>query len=311
MKLNNWLEIWLDKYIKHMVKPVTYNRYKEIITQHINPVLGEIELSNLTAEILQDFVLEKLSQGNLKNGLGLSKNSVVGIFGVLKHSLKQANFLEIIDKEYTKFVKLPQIQEKEVTAFEKWEQKKIENYCLKHRKQNYLGIVICLYTGIRLGELLALKWDDINFEKKLLIINKNVNYLKQNGVRQIVVSTTKTKCSNRAIPIPKTLLFILRKAKKQSVSKYVISTKLNNMLNFRSYQRTFEKILLRLDIKPKNFHALRHTFATRALEMGIDIKSVAEVLGHKNPMITLNRYSHSLLAYKSDMMNKLGKMLVV
>ena len=81
------------------------------------------------------------------------------------------------------------------------------------------------------------------------------------------------------------------------------------MVGTRSYQRTFERILNKLNIPYKNFHSLRHTFATRALEFGMDVKTVSEILGHKNPMITLQRYTHSLMSYKTDMMNKFGKLM--
>ena len=104
---------------------------------------------------------------------------------------------------------------------------------------------------------------------------------------------------------------VLKKIKKHSTSPYVITTKKNGIAGTRSYQRTYEKILQRLGIPYKNFHCLRHTFATRAVEMGMDIKTLSEILGHKNPMITLQRYTHSLMSYKTEMMNKLGKYLCV
>ena len=88
-----------------------------------------------------------------------------------------------------------------------------------------------------------------------------------------------------------------------------LTTRGNKMVNIRTYQRTFERILKKLNINVKNFHSLRHTFATRAIEMGIDVKTVSEILGHNSPMITLNKYSHSLMSYKTEMMAKMGKML--
>ena len=110
--------------------------------------------------------------------------------------------------------------------------------------------------------------------------------------------------------MPKTLLAKLKEIKKKSKNEHIISTNKNTVVDTRSYQKTYERILKKLNIPYKNFHSLRHTFATRAVELGIDVKSLAEIMGHKNPTVTLQRYTHSLLSYKTDMMNKLGKMLI-
>ena len=142
-------------------------------------------------------------------------------------------------------------------------------------------------------------------------INKTAYRIKQNGAPQIVVDQPKTKNSKRIIPLPKQLIEILKKIKKNSKSIYVLSTRSGGMVGTRAYQKTFERILKKLEIPYKNFHSLRHTFATRAIEMGMDVKTLSEILGHKNPVVTLTRYTHSLLSYKTDMMNKMGKMLNV
>lgn len=308
MKLNIWLDTWLNKYQKTTIKLRTYLKYDYIINKHINPILGEYELEDLKGEILQDFMLHKLNKGNLINNKQLSSNTVISIISLLKHALKEAVFLKISKVEYTNHIKMPTATEKEITAFNKREQKKLENYCF-NSKRNYIGIIICLYTGIRLGELLALNWDDIDFNKKILKINKTVYTVKQNEKSQPYIDKPKTKHSNRVIPLSKQLLIILKKHKKESTSKYIISTNKGTIVQNRSYQKTFQSILKKCNIPYKNFHSLRHTFATRALELGMDIKTLSELLGHKNSMITLNRYSHSLLEHKFEYINKMGKLL--
>lgn len=310
MKFKDWLDLWTSKYIKHSVKLRTFNIYCELIEKHIKPVLGDLELENLTPQVLQDFVLEKLEKGNLKTGGKLANNTVIVMTNVVKQAIEEANNLEITTKNSTKKIKMPLQEEQKVTAFEKWEQDKLEKYCLTCSKSNYIGIVICLYSGLRIGELLALTWDDIDFGNNYLTISKTAYQGKVNNKIGIIVDTPKTKNSNRVIPLPKQLIEILKKIKKTSSSKYVISTRYNTMVGTRSYQKTFERLLYKLEIPYRNFHSLRHTFATRALEFGMDVKTVSEILGHKNPMITLSRYTHSLMSYKTEMMNKLGKMLV-
>ena len=309
MKLKEWLSVWLEKYTKHTVKLRTYDRYKYIIEKHINPKLGEFDLDNLSAVKLQDYVLSELESGNLISSKGLANNSVIGIVNVLKSALKLAKSLEICAVDNSDKIKLPMATEKPVTAFEKWEQEKLEKYCLSSNKTNYLGIVICLYTGIRLGELLPLTWNDIDFKSGIMTISKTAYRIKQNGKPQVVIDKPKTKNSSRLIPLPKQLLEILKRARRISKSDFVLSTRTGGIVGTRAYQKTYERILKKLNIPYKNFHSLRHTFATRAIEMGMDVKTLSEILGHKNPVITLQRYTHSMLSYKTEMMNKMGKML--
>lgn len=309
MKVKELFDIWLNKYCKLSLKIRSFNKYEAIINLHINPELGDYEIADITSNILQDFIAEKLNKGNIKTKKPLSVNTVFGIVSVLKQGFKFALIQELIIKDPTVSIKLPQAQEKEVEALTREEQKIIEEYCLKNSKQNYLGIIICLYTGIRLGELLALTWDNVDFENKLLYI-KNTSYTsKVNGKNTIIIDKPKTKKSNRIIPIPDKLLVLLEMQKSASLSSYIISTKQNKIVETRSYQRTFESILSKCKIKHYNFHCLRHTFATRALELGMDIKTLSEILGHTNVAITLNRYAHSLLDYKKQEMNKIGTLL--
>ena len=309
MKLTNWMKIWLEKYTQPRVKLRTYILYKKLIFLHILPALGNYDLKKLSPGILQDFVLQQLSSGNLNNQQSLANNSVNSIVHVLKQALKSAVNLGITHKEYGRFITTPRTQEKQVVAFEKNEQTLIEQFCLNSDRPNHLGIVLCLYTGLRIGELLALTWRDVDFEKRLIYINKSVFTHFENGSQKMIVDTPKTRNSNRIIPIPRQIVSILSRLKKHSKSNFVITTRRKTMVSSRSYQKTFERILLKLNIPYKNFHSLRHTFATRAIEIGVDVKTLSEILGHKNPMITLSRYAHSLLSHKKDMMNKLGKML--
>ena len=302
MKLKELLELWLERYMKHTIKIRTYNRYKSICELHLIKDLGEYELDELKPNVLQDFLLKKIDDH-------YSTNTIKGIVSVLKQALRLAITLEFVDKEYCSNLKMPSSEEKEISVFTKKEQQVIESFCLNHKKRNYIGIVISLYTGIRLGELLALTWDDIDFNSNLLTINKTSYSAKVDGKTQIIVDKPKTKKSNRVIPLPNQLVKLLKIIKKESNSKYVITTRNSGIVGNRSYQRTFKFILKKVNVPYRNFHSLRHTFATNAIELGMDVKTLAEILGHTNAMITLNRYSHSLLNYKIEMMNKLGKNL--
>lgn len=309
MNYKDWLNIWLDNAVKPTAKSRTYARYKEIIDGHIVPKLGEYELNDLTPLLLQKFITELLQNGNLVTGKGLSANTVNTIITVLQNSLKAAMIFGEL-KEYTADkIKRPKAKENEVSCFSLVEQRKIEQEILQGKKDKLYGIILCLYTGLRIGELLALTWNDMDFAKGTLTVSKSCHYGKgKNGKFERCTELPKTITSRRTIPIPKQMLAILKDIKKRSESEYVIASRADPV-SVRSYQRSFALLLQRLKVPHKGFHALRHTFATRALECGMDVKTLSEILGHKNASITLNRYVHSLMEHKQEMMNKVGKLL--
>ncbi len=309
MKYNEWLFTWLENYIMPSSKQRTYTRYSEIVKLHIVPQLGEYEMSELSPLVLQKYVTELLNSGNLQTGEGLSANSVNGIITVLQNSLKLAYTLGIISEYNADKIKRPKATEKKVECFSLPEQKKIEQYILEKKQAKLFGILLCLYTGLRIGELLALEWSDIDMSKAELTVNRTCHFGKdKTGKYTRMTDTPKTNSSARTIPLPKQLVPMLREIKKNSHSIYVISSGVKP-ISIRSYQRTFAGVLQKLDIPHRGFHSLRHTFATRALECGMDVKTLSEILGHKSPTVTLNRYAHSLMEHKKEMMNKVGKLL--
>jgi integrase family protein len=268
--------------------------------------LGEYELNELTPLVLQRYITELIESGNMKTGKGLAANSVNGIITVIQNSLKLAYALGTIKEYAADKIRRPKTKEKEVTCFTLSEQKKIERAALAGKKTKWLGIVVCLYTGLRIGELLALEWKDVDFQKGVLTVSKSRHEGKdENGRYAHIVESPKTVSSGRCIPLPKQILCELRMLKRKSRSAYVISNG-ERSIPVRSYQRSFERLLKKLDIPHKGFHALRHTFATRALECGMDVKMLSELLGHKDPAVTLRRYVHSLMEQKKEMMNKVG-----
>lgn len=308
MKYEKWLGEWLENYIRPSVKNKTYTRYQEIIYQHIIPKLGNIEIEEIMPFELQHFVTELVKSGNLKTGKELSVNSVNAIITVVQGSLKVAYMLGYTKEYVADKIKRPKAREKKIECFSIEEQRKIEGYILNSKSGKLYGVIICLYTGLRIGELLALEWSDIDFKKEELHICKTCYDGKdKQGKFTRLIDEPKTVSSNRTFPIPKQLVAILKKMRKNSKSTYVIS-KGEKGIFVRSYQRSFELILKKLDIERKGFHSLRHTFATRALECGMDVKTLSEILGHKNPNVTLNRYAHSLMEHKKSMMNKLGRL---
>ena len=304
MKYMDWLNEWLKNYVLPSVKIRTYERYSLIVNLHIRDKIGMLELDDLTPLLLQQYITELLQSGNRKTGKGLSANSVNAIISVLQSSLKTANFLGLTAEYTADKVKRPKLKEKPVECFSLKEQKQIEQAILSGRKDKRYGILLCLYSGLRIGELIALQWSDIDFTKGILTVSKSCH----DGKAGLIIDEPKTATSRRVIPLPKQLLPILKGIKKKSHSPFVVSAN-GKPVSVRSYQRSFELLLKKLKIPHRGFHSLRHTFATRALECGMDVKTLSEILGHKNPTVTLNRYAHSLMEHKADMMNRLGKLL--
>ena len=306
----DWLIKWLESK-KNAIKYRTLLRYSELINLHIIKGLGDIEIKDLTLQIVQDYINTQMYSGNLNSGTGMSTSSTKTMISIIKNSIDYAVDCGILDHNKISRIKNPKSMEKYVDAFTTQDQRKIENYISTNGRRNHIGIILCLYTGLRLGELLSLKWTDIDFEHSILMINRTYSVVKnENGEYKPLISSPKTFSSHRAIPLPPFILKLLKNMRKVSNSDYIICTCKNTLVNPRSYQRTFEKITKNAGVPRKNFHALRHTFATRALENGMDVKTLSEILGHKNPMITLTRYGHSLLETKRKMINLLAKISV-
>ena len=310
MKYGEWLDKWMRLYVKPAVKDKTYRNYVDIIRLYVKPKVGEYEMNELDGVVLQQFVISLFESGNATTGEGLAVSTILQTVSVVERSLMQA-----VKVGYAKMtfdgITCPRNDEKrggEVKCFTLKEQRKMESYIFGAADVRLYGVLLTLYTGIRIGELMSLTWSDVDFQKGLLSVSKTCRDSWTNGYKKIV-GTPKTVSSYRVIPIPKQILPYMRLLKRQSNGKYVISGKCNDV-SVRSYQRTFERLLKRLNIPHRSFHSLRHTFATRAIENNIDIKTLSEVMGHKSPAITLSIYAHSLAPHKKLMMNKLGKILM-
>ena len=213
MKYTDWLIKWLEDYVRPSVKVRTYERYALIVEQHIKEAIGGAEPDDLTPLVLQSLVAELLRSGNKKTGGGLSANSVNAVISVIQNSLKTAHLLGLA-KEYTADkIKRPKLTEKPVECFTLAEQKRIEQAIFAGKKDKMYGILLCLYSGLRIGELMALGWSDIDLSKGILTVSKSCH----DGKGGLVIDDPKTAASRRVIPLPKQLLPILKALKKGAI----------------------------------------------------------------------------------------------
>ena len=306
MKYSLWLAVWLNDFVRPVAKPKTFAAYSGMVKNHISPRLGGMEAEEVDAPAVQSFISQMSANGNANTGKPLSPATVGLAITVIKLSLGCARSLGLVKGEACGGVIRPKVRGKKVDCFTRREQRLIERAVLSGGRPAHMGVVICLYTGLRIGELLALTWADIDFSSRRLYVGKTCRdgYCNGRYIRQ--TNSPKTPSSERYIPLSGKLCALLKGMKKVSRSEYVISHGARPV-PVRSYQRTFERLLVRLGIPRRGFHALRHTFATRAAESGMDAAVLAEILGHSSPVITLGRYVHPSESHKIKCMNRLAE----
>ena len=310
MTTQTLLTEWLEFYQKEHIKARTYSRYEGLISMHIVPTLGEKNIAKVTRREVQEFLTQQKKDGNMRNGEKLSATSTNMMLSVLKLAFEYACDMEYIEENPCIRVRRTKAESKKIEAFTVEEQRAIETEisCTDDRRLH--GILLCLYSGLRIGELLGLTWNDVDLERGVIKITKTVYREKdENGIWHLCVDTPKTKASDRVIPLPEYILAMLRHDYETARTPYVVENKKGERMSIRSYQYIFEKLTERAGVRKLNFHALRHTFATRAIECGMDIKTVADIMGHQNASITLNRYAHCMLDHKIEMMQKLPQIL--
>ena len=286
------------------VKQSTIAAYALILENHILPVFGD--KVQLTETDVQAFALKKLQDG-------LSQKTIKDVLIVLKMIQKfgakngDLSFVEWSVKFPTEQTK----QELEVLSINN--QKRIMQYAIDNFTFRNLGIYICLSTGIRIGEVCALKWGDINIATETISINRTIEriYVIDGEKRhtEVVIGTPKTKNSLREIPMSKELLKIIRPLKKVMNDEYFILTNEAKPTEPRTYRNYYKQLLKQLGIPDLKFHGLRHSFATRCIESQCDYKTVSVILGHANISTTLNLYVHPNMEQKKKCINQMFKKL--
>lgn len=275
---------WLE-YKEKQIKQSTYYNYKFIIEKYIVPYFN-----NKNIRKMRDFNLfiDDLSTR-------LSPKTIRDIINVFKAILTYYEDTYSKKLKYKKIV-LPKQDKKEIEVLTSKEKDRIEKYCMNFKNLKLLGIIISLNTGMRLGELCALRWKNIDLTEKCIYVKETAQRVyKGKGIKsKVIIDTPKTKCSVRTIPINTKLLNILKPLKQgYNDDDFFLTGSKTRCLEPRSYQDIFKKVLAKAKVKEHNFHCTRHTFATNCIEVGMDIKTLSKILGHANVQITLNTYVHT------------------
>lgn len=298
---SEWIE---DK--KKYVKRSTYALYSVLLENQILPAFGTSR--RLDEAEVQDFIFKKISSG-------LSRKSVRDIVAVIKMIKRYGIRTGVLEPAEwcLKFPTPPAKSGPAVMSLQ--DQKKILHYIEANFTFKSLGIYICLTTGMRIGEICALKWEDIDLEYGIFHVRRTIEriYIIEDGQRrtELIVGTPKTASSLRVIPICRSLLRILKPLKKIANEDNYFLTNGRKPLEPRSYRAYYFRLLKMLGIRKVKFHGLRHSFATRCIESGCDYKTLSSILGHSDISTTLNLYVHPDIAQKKKCIEKVSKALEI
>lgn len=295
------VELWqADK--QQFVKKSTFAAYSLLIANHLLPAFSEA--NDISEEDVQQFVFKKLNEG-------LSQKSVKDILIVLKMILRYGAKHNLMEHRQIE-IRFPTERERqEVEVLSKTNQRKIMEFVKNNFTFQNLGIYICLSAGLRIGEVCALTWNDIDAEQGVIYVNKTIQRIYLVGEiekrTEVIIDTPKSKNSIREIPMTKELLRMVKPIKKVVNSSFFVLTNSAAPTEPRTYRNYYKRLMKQLDIPALKFHGLRHSFATRCIESNCDYKTVSVLLGHSNISTTLNLYVHPNMEQKKRCIEQMLK----
>lgn len=300
-KISEIITLWkADK--KQYVKTSTFSAYILLIENHLLPAFSE--KCNIEEAEIQSFVFQKLKEG-------LSQKSVKDILIVLKMILKFGVKNKWLEHQQIDIQFPTEREKRNIEVLSRSNQKRVMNYVQENFTFRSLGIYICLSAGVRIGEICALTWDDIDTDNGIIHVRRTIQrvYLIEEGIRktELILDTPKTRNSIREIPMNRDLLKILKPLKKVVNSNFFVLTNDSKPTEPRTYRSYYKKFMNSLNIPEIKFHGLRHSFATRCIESKCDYKTVSVLLGHSNISTTLNLYVHPNFEQKKKCIEQMFK----
>lgn len=297
---------------KPQIKESSYIKYRNLLHSYVFPVYEEEFLDTMTHESIENFCNMLLLSGGVQKK-GLSPKTVSDVLSLLHSIFSYAEKRGHKNLCNTKGIIIRQCHE-EMTVLSQLEQEQLYQYLIENPSDRNLGILICLFTGLRIGEVCALCWEDISMHEKTIHVHGTMQRIQtldhSERKTKVIISTPKSKCSIRTIPIPDNIARIIEENYTDRHG-YVLTNSDVKYVEPRTMENYFKRVMGNNSLKPVNFHTLRHTFATRCVEVGFDVKSLSEILGHASVNITMNRYVHPTMELKRSNMQKLSNLFAV
>ena len=294
---DEWLNVNHSK-----VKESTVVKYHSAFENHIKPFFGGCKPEEITSEMTAEFVNRIIHTKHLS--AKTAKDLAVLFKTVLKYAAKSNEKMRIID------VAMPKTEQKQIRVLTKEEQQRLIDYLLKDMDHLKFGVLFALMTGLRVGEVCALRYGDVDLEKRTVTVRETMQRIRDldgSGAKtKIILTAPKSNTSVRVVPLTSNAYELcIAKVDKSLPRAFLLSGSEDMMIEPHVLQYRIKKYSAACGIENMHFHVLRHTFATRCVEVGFEIKSLSEVLGHSSPRITLERYVHSSLEFKRQNMTKL------
>ena len=276
---------------KQKLKESTVSRYRYMVRRYIQPQLGAAPLYTLTEERVAAFYQRLQGQGLSPKS---ARDAGVLLRAILRTATKRGCFCTGVNAE------LPVCKKRQVEIFTEPEILRLAHHIVDEPDLTGLGVLLALNSGLRLGELCALRWSDIDLHAGFLRVEREVQRLYEKGCTKLIVQPPKSESSLRRIPLPADILSLLAAHKPKTAGGVCLLTGTAAPLEPRTMQNRYRALLKRAGVPYRNFHALRHTYATRCIEQNVDVKSVSEMLGHSDVRITLQTYVHVSLRHKQQ-----------